>query len=157
MPEPLILIHRKNTVASTMCQLIKRQLDAIGIPLEVREISLTEDINQIEWDLRYAELSFDEPLIDAQRLFGPHGLAGRCSPSMNLALVELDKATNWNDARSRLQQVHQIAFNDLPVIPLWQTPKYFATQKSLSGVGTSPVTLYQNVSDWHNTFLPRSR
>lgn len=152
--EPLILIHSANDVARTMCQLIKQQLSAIGIPLDVREISLTDNLDELQWDLRYAELAFDEPLVDAQRLFGPGGLAGRCSPSMNLALVSLNRATNWNDARSRLQQIHQIAFDDLPVIPLWQTPKYFATQKSLSGVGRSPVTLYQNVSQWQKTFQP---
>lgn len=155
--EPLILIHAANSVASTMCQLIKQQLAAIGIPLEVREIAVTDDLEKLQWDLRYAELSFEEPLVDAQRLFGPSGLAGRCSPSMNLALVSLNQATNWNDARSRLQQVHQIAFDDLPVIPLWQTPKYFATQKSLKGVGKSPVSLYQNVSQWQKTFQPGQR
>ena len=97
--EPLILIHRENKVASTMCELIKQQLGALGIPIEVKEISLAEDIDKLHWDLRYAELLFDEPLVDAQRLFGPRGLAGRCSPSMNLALIELDQATNWNDAQ----------------------------------------------------------
>lgn len=155
--KPLLLIHSANSFARTMCQLIKRQLEAIGIPLEVREISLTEDLDSIPWDLRYAELCFEEPLVDAQRLFGPKGLAGRCSPSMNLALVSLDQATNWNDARSRLQQVHQIAYDDLPVIPLWQTQKFFATQQALEGVGKSPVSLYQNVSQWQNSFEPRDR
>ncbi len=152
-PVPLILVHRENAIARTMCQLIERQLEAIGIPLDVREISVKEDLNRIQWDLRYAEFCFEEPLVDAQQLFGPNGLAGRCSPSMNLALISLDQATNWNDARNRLQQIHQIAYDDLPVIPLWQTPKFFATQKTFNGVGKSPVSLYQNVARWHNSYV----
>ena len=156
-PRPLILVHRADPVATTMCQLIKRQLEALGIPLETRQLAPDEDLDATSWDLRYAELSFEEPLVDAQRLFGPGGLAGRCSPSMNLALITLSQATNWNDARSRLQQVHQVAFDDLPVIPLWQTPKFFASQNTLTGIGQTPVSLYQNVERWQRVFQDGGR
>lgn len=147
--EPLILVHPTDAVARTMCGLIKKQLDALGIPIELREQSPAEDL---EWDLRYAELSMWEPVVDARKLLGPGGLAGRCSPAMNLALHELDSATNWSDARTRLQRVHQLAFDDLPVIPLWQTVNHFAYRQSLTGMTSQPVSLYQDVAQWQISY-----
>ncbi len=144
--EPLVLVHPADAVARVSCQLIKRQLDAIGIPVELKEETLAEDSN---WDLRYAELCLWEPIVDTRRLLGPGGLAGRSSPTMNLALRELGRSINWNDARSRLQRIHQLAFDDLPVIPLWQTVNSLAHRGSLSGMSETPVSLYQDISEWH--------
>ena len=149
--QPLVLLHPADAVARVTCQLIKRQLDAIGIPIKLKEQTLADDS---QWDLRYAELCLWEPIVDTRRLLGPGGLAGRCSPTMNLALRELGRSTNWNDARSRLQRIHQLAYDDLPVIPLWQTVNYFAHQRSLSGLSETPVSLYQDVSQWHVGYKP---
>ena len=148
-PEPLILLHPTDAVARTMCGAIKRQLDAVGIPIELKEESTT---NESPWDLRYAELCLWEPVVDARRLLGPDGLAGRCSPAMNMALRELDSATNWSDARARLQRIHQLAFDDLPVISLWQTINYFAQRESVTGISREPVSLYQDVAEWQLSF-----
>lgn len=150
-PEPLILIHPDDSVSRTLCQVIKRQLDPMGIPVELRQESRGAEGDQ-PWDLRYAELCMAEPLIDVRRLLGPAGLAGHCSPTMNLALRRLDQASNWNDVRERLHEIHEIAAEDLPVIPLWQTVEYFAHQKTLRGIGHAPVSLYQDVARWGHSF-----
>ena len=89
-----------------------------------------------------------EPVVDARRLLGPGGEAGRCSASMGLALDRLDQAQNWKEAQANLRQVHKIAFYDLPVIPLWQTYNYFADRKMLTGFGESPISCYQQVDKW---------
>ncbi len=152
--KPLVLAHPPSPVATIVCQTIKLQLDAIGIPIKLKPLSLQAAGSDEEYDLRYAELALWEPIVDARRLLGPHGLAGNCSSSMSLALQDVDQAKNWKQARARLQEVHQIAFNDLQVIPLWQNVNFFARRKSLRGVGTTPVTLYQNVSDWKRAVVP---
>jgi hypothetical protein len=148
-PEPLVLLHPSDPVARTMCGVIKKQLDAVGIPVELNEQSSADDS---PWDLRYAELCMWEPVIDARQLLGPGGLAGRSTPAMNLALRELDKSTNWSDARTRLQRIHQLAYDDLPVIPLWQTINYFAYRDSVTGISRDPVSLYQDVSEWQISY-----
>lgn len=148
VPITLKLVHPGDSVARTVCQLIARQLEVIGIPVELKVEGADDDTT---WDLRYTELCIDEPLVDARRLLGPGGLAGRCSPTMDLALRELDHSVNWNEARSRLQRIHQIAYDDLPVISLWQTVNQFAYRRSLAGVTQAPVSLYQNVGQWQIT------
>ena len=145
--KPLVLAHSPDPVATIVCQTMKLQLDAIGIPIKLKTLA-AQEADDDDYDLRYAQLAIWEPLVDARRLLGPHGLAGHCSASMSLALQDVDQAKNWKEARTRLQEVHQIALNDLAVIPLWQTVDFFAHRKNLQGVGSAPVTLYQNVVDW---------
>ncbi len=151
-PKPLILVHPGDAVAESMCQLIKRQLEAIGVPIEPRELSAREISSPIKWDLRYIEICLKEPVVEARQLLGPGGLAGRCSSVMELALRDLDQAVSWNAVQTQLQRIHQIAFDDLPVIPLWQTQKFFAYQQRLSGIGKSPLSLYQNISQWGKNY-----
>lgn len=144
---PLVLAYLPNPVATTVCQSIKLQLDAIGLRTELLRLP-PDGVTTKEYDLRYAQLAIWEPIVDARRLLGPGGVAGNCSSSMSLALQQVDLADNWKDARARLSEVHRIAFNDLQVIPLWQTYDSFAYRENLQGVGERPVSLYQNVADW---------
>ena len=151
--EPLLLVHPANSLARTACQTIKLQLDAIGIPIQLQELEQHPSTLPVEYDLLYSELTLWEPLVDAVRLLGPQGRAGSCTAAMSLALQNVDRAQNWKQARLSLRQVHRVAASDLPVIPLWQTINSFAYRRSLTGVGTMPVSLYQNISDWKNTVV----
>ena len=149
---PLLLVYPPDPVARTCCQTISLQLTAVGIPVELKELPADSSALPSDYDLLYAALAIREPLVDARRLLGPSGSAGSCSPSMSLALEQVDQAKNWREARERLKEVHQLAYYDLPVIPLWQTVDSFAYRKNLQGIGTTPVTLYQNVADWRITY-----
>ena len=85
-------------------------------------------------------------------ILGPNGIAsGLENAYLDAALRDLDTATNWKDVRSRLAVVHEIASHELPVIPLWQSVNYFAYRTTIRGIGDSPVTLYQNASQWSTT------
>ncbi|MEM8947532.1 MAG: ABC transporter substrate-binding protein, partial [Planctomycetota bacterium] len=145
--EPLVIAHPTSPAAIAACQTIKLQLGAIGIPVQLARIESNDQL-PAKYDLLYAELAIWEPIVDARRLLGPSGLAGRCSSPMSLALTDVDRANNWKEVRARLREVHEIAFNDLPVIPLWQTLDYLAHREALDGIGTTPVALYQNVAQW---------
>jgi ABC-type transport system substrate-binding protein len=149
MPE-LTLAHPKDPIARIACQSIQMQLDRAGISVKLVEFSPEELLaDKVECDLRYAEIAVWEPLIDTRPLIGPGGLAGNAeSPYLQTALRAVDEATNWNDVRARLADVHEIAYHELPLIPLWQTVNYFAYRTSLHGIGDSPVALYQNVEAW---------
>ncbi len=146
---PLILAYRANEIARTACETFRYQLELVEIPCQLKELH-SGDLSDgtLQYDLLYAELATWEPVIQAHRLLGPDGLTGICSPYMSLALRKLDEARNWREVRSRLRAVHRIAYDDLAVIPLWQTVNSFAYRKHLTGVGDHPVVLYQNVENW---------
>jgi ABC-type transport system substrate-binding protein len=149
LPE-LTLAHPIDPVARIACQSIQMQLARVGIPVKLLEFTADQLLaGAVECDLRYAELAVWEPLTDARSLVGPGGLAGDVQSSyLQTALRQLDDASNWNEVRSRLAEVHDVAHHELPIIPLWQTVNYFAYRETLPGIGQSPLVLYQNVADW---------
>lgn len=149
----LKLGHAPDAVARTACIEIAKNLNAIGIPIEVVELSVEEMLNADELvDLRYVELATWEPVVDARRLLGGEGAVEGVSDFMTFSLDRLDAATNWNEVRSRLHEIHELASTDLPIIPLWQTANYFAYRRQLQGVSQQPVTLFQDIGNWKLEF-----
>jgi hypothetical protein len=67
---------------------------------------------------------------------------------MSHALDALDSASNWQDIRPRLQQIHKQAFDDVALIPLCQLTEHLAYHTSVEGVGRQPVVLYQQIEQW---------
>ncbi len=151
LPE-LTLAHPNDPVARIACQSIQMQLGRAGITVKLIEFSADQLLaGTVDCDVRYAELAVWEPLADARTILGLGGLAGEVqSPYLLSALRELDDASNWNDVRARLAEVHDIAHHELPLIPLWQTVNFFAYRDSLRGISEAPVLLYQNVETWSN-------
>ncbi len=147
-----MLAHPADPLARVACQSLKLQFDRVNIPIKLVELPADDPNANVTFDLLYAELTVLEPLIDARRLLGADGLAGRSSALMTAALEILARSENWNDARNRLREIHRIAHFDLPLIPLWQTENYFAHRTWLKGVGERPLTLYQNLDDWRKEF-----
>jgi ABC-type transport system substrate-binding protein len=101
-----------------------------------------------EYDLLYLEVLMQDPIVDAVRLLGVDGTAGGNSPFLNLALRQLVSATGWKAAHDKLHEIHQLAADEVPVVPLWQLREYFAYHKSLKGIGSQPALLYQNIEQW---------
>jgi tetratricopeptide (TPR) repeat protein len=149
IPE-LTLAHPTDPVARLACQSIQMQLARVDIHVKLVEFTADQLLaGEVECDLRYAELAVWEPLTDAGALLGPGGLGGDVpSPYLQTALRQLDDASNWNEVRARLAEVHDVVHHELPIIPLWQTVNFFAYRESISGIGQTPVVLYQNVNDW---------
>jgi ABC-type transport system substrate-binding protein len=146
----LTLAHPSDSIARTACETIKLQLARAGITVELLEFTADDLLaDAVDYDLRYAELAVWEPVVDARALVGPGGLAGDLGSSyLQAALRELDDAANWKDVRAKLTEIHDIAYHDLPLVPLWQTVNHFAYRTAVQGIGQSPVSLYQNVDQW---------
>ena len=150
---PLVLAHPPHQLARLACTSIQRQLELIGVAVELRELAgggppqIPADV-----DLLYAELAMWEPLVDAPRLLGEDGMAAGCSPYMNLALRQLRQAADWQQVRKILHRVDRLAHDEVAVVPLWQLTEHFAYRKSLQGIGTRPAALYQNVEQWQRAF-----
>ena len=150
----LVLAHPANDIAREACKGIQRHIQSLKFTVELRELEpgfyLPPDDN---FDLLFLEAMIQEPLVDAARLLGVDGVVGDASPYLNLALVQLAKATNWQEARQILQRVHQVAADDVAIIPLWQMPEHFAYHRSLKGIEARPVLLYQSVERWKGVVM----
>ncbi len=149
----LVLAHQPEEFARLACASIQRQLKQIGIPIELRELAggVPAQIPQ-DVDLLYAELAIWEPLVDAPRLLGEDGMAAGCSPYMSLALRQLRMAAQWQQVSTILHRIDRIAHEEVAIVPLWQLTEHFAYRRNLRGIGTRPVSLYQNVEQWEIAF-----
>ena len=147
----LILVHPADEVARLACRAIERQLALIKIPVKL--VALEPGAPQLpeDYDLAYVELQLWEPLVDAERLFGPGGLVSGNSPHVESALERLRLATDWNQARETLWELHALSADDAALIPLWQLTEHCAYRRELTGVGARPATLYQDVENWRAT------
>ena len=144
-----VLAHPAHEIARVACTSIQRQLGLVDIPITLRELKAgLPDRIPDDVDLLYAELAMWEPVVDARRLLEEDGIAGGCSTYMSQALGQLDQATDWAQVADRLRHIHWLAHRELPVVPLWQLIDHFAYRRSLKGVGSRPVSLYQNVEQW---------
>jgi len=149
----LVLAHPPHEIARVACAALRRQLRPVGIQISLRELAADADEMMPEdVDLLYAELAIWEPVVDARRLLGSEGPAGGASPYMRLALRQLQQATDWPQVGEKLRHIHRIAHDEVSVVPLWQLTDHFAYHRALTGLGTRPVSLYQNIEKWHLGF-----
>ena len=149
----LVLAHPPHEIARVACTAIKRQLELVGIPIALKELSpglparIPDDV-----DLLYVELAMWEPVVDARRVLDEDGMSGGASPYMSLALRQLELAADWPQVGQKLRQIHRIAHEDVAVVPLWQLVDHVACHESLKGMKPQPVSLYQDVEQWQPAF-----
>jgi tetratricopeptide (TPR) repeat protein len=145
----LTLAHPADEVARIACQAIQKNLQLISLPIQLREIPYGQPTELgREDDLLYLELSINEPLVDARRLFDEQGIIGNASTYMSLVLRQLEGATGWNEARQSLHDLHRLAYDEVSVMPLWQLVDYYAYNSSVAGLAVRPASLYQRVEQW---------
>ena len=149
--EALVLAHPASEPARLACEAIQSALARVGLEVTLEPYSSHAALSAEQVDLIYAELAMWEPLVDARRLFKPGGLVSYTSPYLELGLRRLDDVSDWREARERLLDIHRFVHQDVPIVPLWQILDRYARHRSLEGVGTHPVTLYQNVEAWQST------
>ena len=146
---PLILAFTDSPIARVACRSIEAQLTALGLKVELRAASEEQlHAGSVKHDLRYAELTIGEPMVDAWPLVGPNGLAGDCSATLLGALQRLDASVNGKGVTDALHDAHEVLTGDLPIIPLWQTVDYYAFRTDLAGLPQETVDLYQTIDEW---------
>jgi len=156
-PLRLVLAHPPGSAIRLSCEAIREHLKMVGVSVQLQEIPA--DAPRSAWeqaDLVYVELALWEPIADSHRLFGNGGLVGSPSPYMQWALRELRDARSWTEARKRLWKVHRIAHAESRIIPLWQTPNFFAYRANWRGLDDQPILLYQHVTQWRDVGTPNS-
>ena len=150
---PIRLATPDDDLSRIACEAIKTQWELIKLKVEIVPLPPGKTWpEEGQADIVYVAAAVWEPTVDARRILGPDGLA-RCQDQLvGLGLRRLENANNWRDVRDRLNELHAIASNELPIIPLWQVVDSFAYRRDLTGIGRGIVSLYQNVERWRLNF-----
>ncbi|MBL8827620.1 MAG: hypothetical protein JNM18_11640, partial [Planctomycetaceae bacterium] len=150
---PLRFRFPSTPVARIAAQAIARQWTALGVSVELDELPPGDCGLNDTGDLLYAEVSMSEPLVDARTLLGPGSIAGG-NVYVTQTLDQLDRVTEWSEARRLLRQIQQLVYDDATVIPLWQLNDHYVRSTRLNMAGARPLTLYQNVEQWQVKLAP---
>ena len=146
---PLTLGHPADEASRLACRALVQQWKVVQIEVKLKEFPLgVYSDPQKKCDLTYVQAATWEPIIDAARIFGEDGLSPTDNSYIRLAIKQVETATNWQQVRQRMQQLHQLVHEDVSVIPLWQTYDYYAYRQGFDGLDSNRVTLYQNVQQW---------
>lgn len=145
----LTLAHPVDEVAELACSNIQRMWEAMGLKVVLRplEIGVVRPPDE-EWDFLYYQMSMEEPLTNAELLFGRNGIVKHVSAPVEQNMQKLGYADSWQNAARTLRRIHRQVVNDVTVIPLWQIQEHYAYRDNLKGIGRLPVHLYQDVKDW---------
>lgn len=150
---PIRLAFPADNLSRVACEAIRSQWKLIGLEVELVELPVGRSYpDEDTADIVYVSAAIWEPIIDARRLLGPRGLAGSEDQLVGLGLRRLEEARNWREVSDRLFDLHAISHHELPVLPLWQMVDSFAYRRSVSGVGSDVVSLYQNAGNWTLSF-----
>jgi tetratricopeptide (TPR) repeat protein len=150
----LKLVYPATEIARRSCQAIQLQLKQIQIEVTLEELPPGKvRPDQDDFDLLYAEVSSTEPLVDARRILGEGGVAKITNPYIRQALRDLDAASTWREARSRLLELHERVHTELVVIPLWQIIDHYAYRANVQNMTPQPAQLYQDIEQWR--IVPR--
>lgn len=146
---PIRLAHPADNLSRIACEAIRSQWELLDLDVELVELPIGETFpEEGSADLVYLAAAVWEPTIDARRVLGPEGLAASTDQLVGLGLRRLEESRNWREARDRLLDLHGIAHNELPILPLWQLVDSYAYRRDLAGIGSDIVSLYQNADDW---------
>lgn len=146
---PIVLGHPADDVSRLACKALVQQWQVVGIECKLKEFPLGTYLDpQKKCDLTYVQLATWEPLVDAARLFGPDGLTPSENTYIRLAIKQIESASNWQQVRQRMQQLHLQVHEDVSVLPLWQTYDYYAFRQGFTALESNRATLYQNVQQW---------
>lgn len=145
----LVLAHPPSETARRACLAIQEQwqLAGRGFAVELKELPPGAERDG-DWDLLYVEWPLFDAAVDVAALLGAGGLAEGGSPWLEAALRRLAAAATPEDARGELSAIDRIVAEETLVLPLWRIAEHCAYRRSLSGVGSRPATLYQNVEGW---------
>lgn len=146
---PLVLGHPADEVSRLACKALVQQWQVVGVECKLQEFPLGTYLDPAnKCDLTYVQMATWEPLVDAARLFGEEGLSPTDNTFIRLAIKQIEQASNWQQVRQRMQQLHLQLHEDVTVLPLWQTYDYYAFRQGFTALESNRATLYQNVQQW---------
>ena len=144
----LVLAHPPTEVARRACRAIQEhwQLAGLGLVVELREEP--PGAETADWDLRYVEWPLFDATVDLPALLGAHDLALASGPWLQAAARRLASAVTPDAAAAETAAILRCIEQETLVLPLWSLTEHLAYREGLSGVGSRPATLYQNVEAW---------
>ena len=139
---------------------IQQQLQKVGITVEIKNTSspslFEERLPEGDFDVaQWAWLATPEPRLNAlygADSFPPDGqnYYRYENPKASFLMQRADTTVDPEERANIIKQVQRILADDLPLIPLYQRPVYYAHDENLEGpeVNPTPAGPFWNIGEW---------
>lgn len=112
-----------------------------------------EPLKDGDWDLCYRRVRMEEPLLELWPLLANDesldmDRLGIFPDWMRQELINLDYASSFLDAQSRLSTIHKHIAAEAFLIPLWEVDDFAVWRKSIMEIPDRPMSTYHNVERW---------
>jgi ABC-type transport system substrate-binding protein len=143
-------------LAKAMEALCAQVREATGIDLkpETRDLrALKEDIEVLQsYDLAYMPYDFPAETYSLWPLLGPGkdggNVFGFTNATVEGLLQDLRGHRHFADVQRSAQQLHEILFHEMPLIPLWQIDPLLAWHRNVKPVGLDPLLVFPDIDLW---------
>ncbi|CAN5683406.1 peptide-binding protein [soil metagenome] len=139
---------------------VKRQLEDVGVTVKTDDVASStlfeERLPEGDFQMgQWAWLATPEPQLDT--LFGADSFPpdGQNyyryeSPKASFLMSRADETVDTDERADIIKQVQKIMADDLPLIPLYQRPVYYAYDKNLEGPEVNPTLAepFWNIGEW---------
>ena len=112
-----------------------------------------QPLGDSDWDFCYRRVRMEEPLLELWPLLANDSSLdmkrlGMFPDWMRQELINLDYASSFQDAQSRLFTMHNHIAAEAFLIPLWEVDDFAVWRKTVLGTPDRPLSTYQNVERW---------
>jgi len=123
----LVFLPPRRDVQASLSRELGRELDAIGINLEVRYLKTAESVRDVRGPyLKFLEwnMDFPDPENVILPLFGSRSLTNQLNshysnPRLDALLEQSEVESSWERRTGLFRQMEQILYEEVPAIPLY--------------------------------------
>jgi peptide/nickel transport system substrate-binding protein len=153
-----------NRLRETLQELVQQQLKDLGITINIKNTSATTFFGQwtVEGNFQMAEwawLATPDPtqtvLFSADEIPTDQNPAGQNyyryeNEEVTRLLSESDRVLDVQQRADLIRQAQEIMAEDLPILPMYQRPEYYAYAENLTGPVVNPTLAgpFWNMAEW---------
>ncbi len=149
-----ITAHKSLETAQEVCINLQSQLQAAGVKAEITFLDDAAWKAQVwrdrNFDLILSQWSFDrnEDVREQLHSQGSRNFVGYQSPEVDALLDRARDATDPQQKKLALREVHKRVHDDLPMMFLWSLDSYSAMTSKVKNVVVHPFYFFTWVRDW---------
>ncbi|MEO8165743.1 MAG: ABC transporter substrate-binding protein, partial [Betaproteobacteria bacterium] len=154
------VLGQDDTETKRACAMIKDQLAAVGITIELEDVNpnvfIQRVVDQQGFDLAYWRHDFKdetywlEPLLDPTDTGkgGANFMGYVPDKQLSDLFIRVLNHKEFRTIQSTTHEIHKMISREAVIIPLWELDTYVAVGDAVEDAEFSAMTLFENIDNW---------
>lgn len=146
-----ILVNKENTQRTSVAELIKQQLETVGIKITIiyaTENQYQEYIKNKNYDMIICG-TYVAPNISLTQYFGDGNLSNYYNEEMKNIINDVQNITDAQLLKEKYRRIYEIYIDEVPFVSLYNNYNIVASSKNLAGSMTANwFNIFYNINTW---------